>query len=135
MPDLPSDMAEKGREPVLCGRLPGGTQHARWVDTPGNAICLCAEHFAKWRHAAKAPLRDVLEQIRSFQLISEGSAGDLAIEFTPLNEKVALHYDERHFIALRALVSVADTPSPEQAAGSGDIHASPVLFGVLTMEE
>jgi len=95
-------------------------QHARWLDTPGNAVCLCAEHFAQWRHAAKSMPLDVVEQIRSLRLRSEGGRGDLSIEFTMLGEDVAIHYDERHLLALRTLLNIA---SPARAETS----SAPVL--------
>lgn len=82
-------------------------QHARWLDDPGIAICLCAEHFAQWRHAAKEMPLDVFEQIRSLALHAEGGKGDLSIDFTLLGKDVAIVYDERHFLALRTLVEVA----------------------------
>lgn len=82
-------------------------RHAQWLDEPGNAICLCAEHFAQWRHAAKEMPLDVIEQIRSLRLRAEGGGGNLSIEFILLGADVAITYDERHLLALRTLVEVA----------------------------
>jgi hypothetical protein len=83
-------------------------RHARWLDDPGNAICLCAKHFAQWRHAAKEMLSDVGEQIHSLRLRAEGGDGDLSIYFTLLGEDVAIRYDERHLLALRTLLEVTE---------------------------
>ena len=83
-------------------------RHARWLDDPGNAICLCAKHFAQWRHAAKDMPRDVGEQIHSLRLPAEGGSGKLSIDFRLLGENVAIRYDERHLLALRTLVEVTE---------------------------
>ena len=61
-------------------------RHARWLDDPGNAICLCAKHFAQWRHAAKEMPLDVGEQIHSLRLHAEGGNGELSIDFTLLGK-------------------------------------------------
>jgi hypothetical protein len=94
-------------------------QYARWLDDPGNAVCLCADHFAQWRHAAKAAPLDVLEQIRSLRLHAEGGDGDLAIYFTLLGKDVAIRYDERHFLALRTLLEVADESRHHRLSATG----------------
>ena len=78
--------------------------HAQWLDVPGNAICLCAKHFAQWRHAAKEMPLDVGEQIHSLRLRAEGGDGDLSIDFTLLGKDVAISYDERHLLALEKLI-------------------------------
>jgi hypothetical protein len=84
-------------------------RHARWIDEPGNAICLCAEHFAQWRHAAKETPLDVGEQIHSLRLRAEGGNGNLSIDFTLLGKDVAISYHEHHLLELRTLVDVADS--------------------------
>jgi hypothetical protein len=78
-----------------------------WVDNPGNAICLCAEHFAQWRHAAKATTDDVVRQVRRLRLIAEGGDGDLRIRFTMLKKEHFITYNEKHLLALRALIEAA----------------------------
>jgi hypothetical protein len=82
-------------------------KHVAWINRPGNAICLCAEHFVQWKLGAKSMPLDVIEQIESLQLKSEGGHGDLSLEFTLLDKDVAIRYDERHFLELRALVGVS----------------------------
>ncbi len=83
-------------------------RHARWIDDPGNALCLCADHFAQWRLAAKEMPLDVIEQVRSLRLRSEDGDGDLSLWFTLMGEDCAIKYDERHFLALRTLLDVAE---------------------------
>lgn len=98
-------------------------QHARWLDNPGNALCLCAKHFAQWRLAAKTAPLDIIEQIQSLRLRSEGGNGDLSILFTLLNDDIAIRYDERHFLALRTLIEVAsEHPSATSVAPVGEAN-------------
>jgi hypothetical protein len=82
-------------------------RHARWLDEPGNAICLCAKHFAQWRLAAKEDDENVIAQIEMLRLKAEGGDGDLCIRFKMLGENCAISYDERHLLALRKLLEVA----------------------------
>jgi hypothetical protein len=88
-------------EPYFAAAYLVERHHGRWLDNPGNAICLCAEHFAQWRHAAKEMPLEVVEQIHSLRLHAEGGDGDLSIYFTLLGEDVAIRYDERHLLALK----------------------------------
>jgi hypothetical protein len=104
-------------------------QHARWIDEPGNALCLCAKHFAQWRHAAKEIPQDVYEQIKKMHLKQEGGTGELAIDFIMLNEKHSIKFDERHFISLRKLLEVTENNSSsliEPILGSAGIKTSEV---------
>lgn len=82
-------------------------RRARWVDTPGNAICLCAKHFAQWRHAEIGMLENVDDQIRSLRLAAEGGDGKLTIRFRMLKDEQTITYNERHLLALRTLIEVA----------------------------
>jgi hypothetical protein len=110
-------------EPYFAAAYLVERQHARWLDDPGNALCLCAKHFAQWRHAAKTAPLDIIEQIQSLRLRSEGGNGDLSILFTLVNDDVAIRYDERHFLALRTLLEVAsEHPSATSVAPVGEVN-------------
>ena len=89
-------------------------RHPRWVDSPGNAICLCAKHFAQWRHAAVDTDVGVADQIRNLHLTAEGGDGDLSIHFRMCGEDCFIKYVERHLLALRTLVEVADQAGDER---------------------
>lgn len=82
--------------------------HARWLDEPGNAICLCAKHFAQWNLAAIETKIDVIDQIRSLRLKSEGGNGNLSIKFRMFNEDFPISYVEPHLLALRKLLDVTE---------------------------
>lgn len=82
--------------------------HARWLDEPGNAICLCAKHFAQWNLAAIDTKTDVIDQIRSLRLSAEGGNGNLSIQFRMFNENFPISYVEPHLLALRKLLDVTE---------------------------
>jgi hypothetical protein len=101
-------------EPYFAAAYLVERRHARWLDEPGNAISLCAKHFAQWRHAAITVPTTVVEQIRSLRLVPEGGNGDLSIRFAMCGEDHSIRYDERHLLALRTLVEVAEKAGDNQ---------------------
>lgn len=82
-------------------------QHKEWVDHPGNVICLCAEHFAQWRLAAKEEPLPVDEQIESLCANPEGGNGNISILLLLLGKEVEIHYCEKHALELKAFLEVA----------------------------
>ncbi len=81
-------------------------QHKRWLDEPGNALCLCARHFAQWRLATKHATNEITEQIGDLKLKSEGGDGDgdLSIRFQLVDQSAVINFCERHALALRKLL-------------------------------
>lgn len=67
------------------------------ADTLGNAICLCANHFAQMLHGrVKSP--DVLEQLGSIDPTCESFALNLTFDGVPHT----IRYNQKHAIALKA---------------------------------
>ena len=83
-------------------------KHGQWLDRPGNAICLCADHFAQWCYASKEPYNDIAKYILDQKLPQEDQNADLLIEFKLLGERVRIKYCERHFLELQAMVEDSD---------------------------
>lgn len=82
-------------------------QHGEWLDSEGNVLCLCAKHFAQWRHAAKEASKSIPEQVNSLVLSSEGGTQKLSLLFTMLGDDVEIVYCEKHFLALKTLLECA----------------------------
>jgi len=99
---------KRNGEPFFTAAYLVERHHARWIDEPGNAICLCAKHFAQWRHATKKEFSDVTEQIINLRLRAEGGDGNLSIKFNLLNVDCGIKYNEKHIIALKKLIEVAN---------------------------
>lgn len=85
-------------------------QNKRWLDEPGNSLCLCARHFSQWRLATKLVTTEITEQISALKLDSEGGNGDLKLRFQLVDRVVDINFCERHALALRKLVEVANCP-------------------------
>ena len=89
-------------------------QFKRWLDEPGNALCLCAKHFAQWKLATKHSTTEITEQISNLKLNNEGGDGDLSIYLDLAGHKTAIRFCERHALALRKLVDTACLHHNEQ---------------------
>lgn len=86
-------------------------QDGAWLDNAANAICLCADHFAQWRHASKGAQSDPVDQIMAMKLVKEGGHGELQVRFSMLGKDCKLVYCEPHVLALRKLIDVSqETP-------------------------
>jgi len=82
-------------------------KHASWLNNSANAISLCAEHFAQWRHASvEAP--DIMEQIRTLRLQAEGGGGSLSIKVMLCGDNYLITYKEPHLFALKKLIEIAE---------------------------
>lgn len=79
-------------------------KQGRWIDDPGNVMCLCAKHFAQWRHASKQQCYDIPEWIMAQKSSKEGEVFPLSLEFELLGKKVGIKYREDHFLALRSML-------------------------------
>ncbi|MEH2458810.1 sacsin N-terminal ATP-binding-like domain-containing protein [Nostoc sp.] len=74
---------------------------ARWIDQPGNVLCLCPTCCAKFKHGSVDPGDDIEEQINSLPL----TGGKLHIELC--GQDTYITFLERHIIALQGLLKGA----------------------------
>jgi hypothetical protein len=78
------------------------------ADTVGNAVCLCANHFAQMLHGrVKSP--DVLEQLGSIDPTCESFALNLTFDGVPHT----IRYNQKHAIALKAFYESLKEDSEE----------------------
>ncbi len=76
---------------------------ARWIDRPGNIICLCATCCAKFQHGpVDAP--DVIEQINAWRAVREGGNGSAFLILSLCHEVVRLAFTEKHMLDLQEIV-------------------------------
>lgn len=75
----------------------------RFVDTSANAMCLCAEHFAKWQHGS-IETENISEQIETFKTESEGGAKKPVLKIKLCGEKCMIKFKEKHLLDLQELV-------------------------------
>ncbi|MEA2103373.1 MAG: hypothetical protein U9P79_01855 [Candidatus Cloacimonadota bacterium] len=95
---------KRNGEPYFTAAYLMERQNAKLMDTPANAVCLCAEHFAQWCHAAiEAPL-DIMEQIKELRLPFEDGKDELSIVFTLQGKDCEIKYCKKHFLDLKELI-------------------------------
>ena len=97
---------ERNGEPYFVSAYLVERKHARAYDDPANAICLCAEHFAQWKLAAREAT-DVVEQILDADLQAEEGKENLSVRFTMFDKTHKIAYCEQHFLALRTLLEAS----------------------------
>lgn len=72
---------------------------ARWLDRPGNSLCLCANHAAQFIQGAREFVPDFREQVMSYEY---GEQHDVTL--TLIGEHKTIRYTQRHIIDLKAIV-------------------------------
>jgi hypothetical protein len=78
-------------------------EKARQFDTYANALCFCAEHFAKWQHGA-VEAEEIINQIETFKLRSEGGDDNLQLKIKLCGEECYITFNEKHIISLQELL-------------------------------
>ena len=96
---------KRNGEPYFAAAYLVERQNAAYMDTPANAVCLCAEHFVQWRLAAKETPIDIVEQIKELRLPSEGGKDELSIVFKLLGKDCKIKYCEKHLLDLKELIN------------------------------
>ena len=85
---------------------------ARFVDTPANALCLCADHFAKWQHGA-VEAEGIIGQIENFKTESEGGNTVPAVRIKLCGEECKITFTEKHLLDLQELLSASENQKGE----------------------
>ena len=77
--------------------------HARWVDRPGNVLCLCASCSAKFLHGP-VEADDILDQVRSWRTRLEGGDNSF-LRLRLCGNDVVLTFAEKHLLDLQEMVA------------------------------
>ena len=77
---------------------------ARWVDMPGNALCLCPTCFAKLLHGSVS-LPDVVDRLRALAAKAVELRDGARLELTLCGEVASLRFAQRHLIDLGVLLA------------------------------
>ena len=99
-----STFPERDGRPFFIAKYMVERKLARQVDTYANAICLCAEHFAKWQHGAVVAY-NISSQINSLKLASEGGDENLQLKVKLCGEECVIKFKKKHVIALQGLMN------------------------------
>ena len=84
---------------------------ARSVDNSANALCLCADHFARWQHGA-IEAGDILEQIKNFKTELEGGDGKPILRIKLCGDECEIKFKEKHLLDLQELLKVSESENP-----------------------
>jgi hypothetical protein len=76
---------------------------AKWVDRPGNVLCLCASCGAKLHHGP-VDVGDLIEQLDTWRTSAEGG-GPAALHITMCGEAASIHYTEKHLLDLQEMAA------------------------------
>ena len=76
------------------------------VDAAANALCLCADHFAKFKHGV-IEAADVPTQIENFKTESEGGDCEPILDIKLCGEKCEIRFKEKHLLDLQELIKVS----------------------------
>ncbi|MGI8412951.1 MAG: hypothetical protein ACR2QA_10815 [Solirubrobacteraceae bacterium] len=98
--------ARRDGEPYFTSVYLVSRTKGRWIDRPGNALCLCPNCFAKFVFGA-FEAEDIGEKIASFKMLREGGDRILAMQITLCGRPATIRYSERHMIDLQALLTVS----------------------------
>ena len=97
---------ERSGQPFFIANYIVERKIARAVDTPANALCLCADHFARWQHGT-VEAEDILVQIENFRTESEGGQCEPILEIKMCGEKCAIRFTEKHLLDLQELLKAS----------------------------
>ena len=98
---------ERDGQPFFVASYIVERQKARAVDTEANALCLCADHFAKFKHGAIEG-KDISIQIEDFQTEAEGGNCKPILDIKLCGEKCEIRFKEKHLLDLQELLKVSN---------------------------
>jgi hypothetical protein len=94
--------AKRDSTPYFEGLYLVGRTYRRWLDRPGNVVCLCATCCAKFqRGIVEAP--DILEQVMRWRTRQEGGRGP-CITLQLCGRPIQLKFTEKHLLDLQEIV-------------------------------
>jgi len=79
---------------------------ARWIDRPGNVLCLCATCCAKFQHGP-VEADDMLSQIERFKALRESGAGSPSLRIRLCEQETTIRFTERHLIDLQEMLNAS----------------------------
>lgn len=91
---------ERNGNPFFIANYIVPREKAGFCDIPANALCLCADHFAKWQNGALEA--NLLDQIMDIQIENENA--DLTVEIKLCGEECQIHYKLKHLLLLQEFI-------------------------------
>ena len=98
---------ERDGEPFFVASYIVERQKSGAVDTQANALCLCANHFAKFKHGV-VEAGDISIQIENFQTESEGGDCKPVLDIKLCGEECEIRFKEKHLLDLQELIEASN---------------------------
>ncbi|BBD70033.1 hypothetical protein NIES4072_64130 [Nostoc commune NIES-4072] len=81
--------------------------NARWIDRPGNVLCLCPNCCAKFKHGSVEVEEDILQQIRRFRPYNDGGTVEYEVHIKLCHKSTKIRFNERHILEMQKLLEFA----------------------------
>lgn len=95
---------------------------ARWIDRPGNVLCLCANCCAKFVHG-EVVADDLLQQIEGFRPSKEGGPLSPNLRIVLCGRLTEIRFSERHLLDLQELVRPSAIEADSHLNEGGNVPA------------
>lgn len=102
-----STFRKRDGQPYFEGLYLVSYTQARWVDRPGNVLCLCATCCAKFQHGAVEAKENILTQVEKWQAYREGGSQSHSLHIKLCDQDTLIYFTERHMIDLQQLLSTS----------------------------
>ncbi len=112
---------KRNGEPYFEGLYLVSSTRAKWIDRPGNVLCLCATCCAKFQHGA-VEADNILEQVDNFRARNENGDGKPVLRIRLSGESVEIRFTEQHMIDLQEMVR--SRPEEQPASYGADVGPS-----------
>jgi hypothetical protein len=99
--------SRRDNQPYFEGLYLVSRTRKRWIDRPGNVLCLCPNCCAKFLYGAVEAPEDILDQIDLWRARKEGGSGAPVLDITLCGQPVTISFTEQHMIDLQELLHAA----------------------------
>ena len=97
-----STFSKQNGEPYFEGLYLVSHTRARWLDRPGNVLCLCANCCAKFEHGT-VEAENIEQQITNWKCKAEGGMEEPFLQVRLCGDDVKIRFTERHMLDLQVL--------------------------------
>lgn len=92
-------------EPYFTGVYLVSATKARWLDRPGNALCLCPSCCARFVFGS-VEADNIVERIRASRMLKEGGQAPFGVPVTLCGHSEMIRFSERHMLDLQSLLAI-----------------------------
>ena len=106
-------------EPYFEGLYLVSRTDSRWLDRPGNVLCLCATCCAKFMYGP-VESDDIAVQVRDYRPRSEGGTGDPVLKIKLCGHDEIIKFTEAHLLELQEILAASSVSQTEIGMRDGE---------------